>query len=128
MKLLKQVKGRWASLPLDFCLYLMKKDIEVEKRNVKKRKKLVPFKRKMDQGRNGDFHLLSRLRTNITLYAHTPVIAVGEKRRRGRPRKYGDRLGSVDQCAEFYRELAQTLSVFFYGKQRVCSPIRELSC
>ena len=67
---------------------------------------------------SGDFHLLSRLRTNITLYEHTPVMTAGEKRRRGRPRKYGDRLGSVDQCAGPYRELAQTLSVFLYGKQR----------
>jgi len=151
--LLKQVKGRWASLPLDFRYYMMKKDVEAKKRNVKKRKKLIPFETKMDQaasmikgvffyyqlpvlvitdswfgnnglwsrldqGRNGDFHLLSRLRTNITLYDHTPVIAAGEKRRRGRPRKYGERLGSVDQCAGPYRELTQIRSVFLYGKQR----------
>ena len=151
--LLKQVKGRWASLPLDFRFYLMKKDVEANKRTTKKRNKPVPFESKMeqaavmlkgvfdfyklpvlvitdswfgnnglwsrlDQGRNGDFHLLSRLRSNITLYEHTPVMPAGEKRRRGRPRKYGDRLGSVDQCAGPYRELAQTLSVFLYGKQR----------
>ena len=147
------MKGRWASLPLDFRFYLMKKDIEAKKRHTKKRNKPVPFESKMDQaavmlkgvfdfyklpvlvitdswfgnnglwsrldqGRNGDFHLLSRLRTNITLYEHTPVMTAGEKRRRGRPRKYGDRLGSVDQYAGPYRELAQTLSVFLYGKQR----------
>ena len=45
-------------------------------------------------------------------------MTAGEKRRRGRPGKYGDRLGSVDQCAGPCRKPAQTLSVFLYGKQR----------
>jgi hypothetical protein len=73
---------------------------------------------RLDQGRNGDFYLLSRFRTNITLYDHTPVKAAGKKHKRGRPRKYGERLGSVDQCAGDYRERAQTVSVMLYGKQR----------
>lgn len=153
ISLLKQVKNRWASLPLDFRFYLMKKDIDAQKETVINRDKLVPFKNKMeqtasmikgvfdyykhpvlaitdswfgnnglwsrlDQGRGGDFHLLSRFRTNITLYDHTPVKATGKKCKQGRPRKYGQRLGSVDQCAGVYRELAQTVSVFLYGKQR----------
>jgi hypothetical protein len=43
--LLKQVKDRWASLPLDFRFYLMKKDIDAEKENVKNRDKLVPLQK-----------------------------------------------------------------------------------
>jgi hypothetical protein len=151
--LLKQVKTRWACLPLDFRFYQMKKDIEAKKINTEWRGKTVPFESKMDQaatmlkavfmhykqpvvavtdswfgndglwsrlarGRQGDFHLLSRLRTNITLYERAPVIAEGEKHPQGRPRKYGMRLGSVDQCASSYREQAKAYSVFLYGKQR----------
>lgn len=47
--LLKQAKGRWTSLPLDFRFYLMKKDIAAKKLNANKRKKLASFKSKMDQ-------------------------------------------------------------------------------
>ena len=73
---------------------------------------------RLDQGWNGDFHLLSRFRTNITLYDHTPVKAANKTRKLGRQRKYGERLGSVDQCAGVYGERAQTVSVMLYGKQR----------
>jgi len=151
--LLKQVKSRWACLPLDFRFYMMKKDIEAEKINAKRRGETVAFYTKMDQaatmlkavfdhfqqpviavtdswfgndglwsqldrGREGAFHLLSRLRTNITLYDLAPVIAAGTKGKQGRPRKYGKRLGSADECATTYREKAQAYSVFLYGKQR----------
>ena len=61
------------------------------------------------------FDLLSRLRSNITLYAMAP--ASGE-RQRGRPRKYGARLGSVADLAGRYRQHARTYSVFLYGKTR----------
>ena len=37
---------------------------------------------------------------------------------RGRPKKYGARLGSVDQCAADRREQAQSYFAFLYGKQR----------
>ncbi len=73
---------------------------------------------RLDHGGEGAFQLLSRLRTNITLYAPAPAVARGEKGRRGRPRKYADRLGSVDRCAALYREQAQAYTVLLYGKQR----------
>lgn len=152
--LLKQVKSRWACLPLDFSFYLMEKDITAERINAKRKGKIVAFQSKMEQaatmikgvfdhfqkpilvvtdswfgndglwsrldrGRKGNFHMLSRLRTNITLYEPVPAVAEGEKRsRQGRPRKYGDRLGSVDECASCYRENSQPYSVFLYGKRR----------
>ena len=65
-----------------------------------------------------DFHLLSRLRTNIILYDLITPLAKGDKPKRGRPRKYGERLGSVEECATGRRQQAQTYSVFLYGKQR----------
>jgi len=70
------------------------------------------------RGLAGHFHLLSRMRTNITLYDFAPVLAEGEKRKAGRSRKYGDRLGSVDDCAARWREKAQVYTAFLYGKQR----------
>ncbi|MEA3292351.1 MAG: transposase, partial [Pseudomonadota bacterium] len=48
---------------------------------------------RLERGRTGDFHLLSRLRTNITLYDPAPRVPEGEKSPPGRPRKYGRRLG-----------------------------------
>ncbi len=73
---------------------------------------------RLGRGKNGAFHLLSRLRTNITLYDLAPVRTEGMKSQRGRPRKYGMRLGSADECATAYKEKAQAYSVFLYGKQR----------
>ena len=72
---------------------------------------------RLEAGRQGHFHLLSRLRANITLH---DLLRVNEstKPRRGRPRKYGHRLGSVDDCAVHYRHKANTHSVFLYGRQR----------
>jgi hypothetical protein len=151
--LLKQVKARWACLPLDFRFYMMKKDIEAKSINALRKGDVVSFESKMvqaatmikavfdhyqqsvmvvtdswfgnnglwsrlDRGRGGDFHLLSRMRTNITLYDSAPSLPKGEKRKQGRPKKYGTRLGSVDQCAAGRRELAQSYSAFLYGKQR----------
>jgi len=85
--LLKQIKGRWACLPLDFRFYLMKKDIEAK-------------------------------RSNLTLYGLPAPVAPGDKPKQGRPKKYGTRLGSVDQCAGSFRERAESYRVFLYGKQR----------
>ena len=151
--LLKQVKSRWACLPLDFRFYLMHKDIAANSINTRRQGQSVCFESKMEQaasmlkgvfdhfqqpllavtdswfgndglwsrldrGRAGDFHLLSRLRTNIILYDLIAPVDQGEKRPRGRPRKYGDRLGSVAECAPRRRQAAQTYSVFLYGKQR----------
>lgn len=71
---------------------------------------------RLDRGGEGFFHLLSRMRTNITLYDFAPVST--EKRKAGRPRKYGNRLGSVDDCAARWKEFAQTYTTFLYGKER----------
>ena len=61
------------------------------------------------------FDLLSRLRSNITLYDLPPQRL---PRQRGRSLKYGVKLGAVSALAAGYRDRAQTLSVFLYGKQR----------
>lgn len=71
---------------------------------------------KLDRGSDGCFHLLSRMRTNNILYNFAPVST--GKRKAGRPRKYGNRLGSVDECAVKWKEEAETYTVFLYGKKR----------
>jgi len=58
------------------------------------------------------------MRSNNTLYEFAPVLADGEKRKPGRPRKYGDRIGSVDECGAKWKAMAQTYTAFLYGKQR----------
>ena len=63
-----------------------------------------------------DFHLLSRLRANTTLYDLPPKRSPKQP---GRPRKYGQRLGSASDLACQYRALARSVSVALYGKQRV---------
>jgi len=72
---------------------------------------------KLARGNDGAFHLLSRMRSNIVLYDFPSVIPEG-KRGRGKPRKYGARLGSVDECAARYKDKAKEYSVFLYGKRR----------
>ena len=71
----------------------------------------------LDKGADGKFHLLSRMRTNITLY-NFAQIRPDEKHTAGRPPKYGDRLGSVDECATRWKEHVQPYTVFLYGKNR----------
>ena len=61
------------------------------------------------------FDLLSRLRANIVLYDFPAPSISGQ---RGRPCKYGARLGSARELAASRKPLAQTRSVFLYGKQR----------
>ncbi len=73
----------------------------------------------MNRGDDGRFHLLSRMRTNINLYDFAPVPE--GKRNVGWPRKYGEGLGKVSDCAARWRERAQSYTVFLYGKQRVVS-------
>jgi hypothetical protein len=73
---------------------------------------------RLERGAKGCFHLLSRMRTNITLYDFAPVLAKDGKLKAGRPRKYGDRLGSVDECAARWKEKAQSYTAFLYGKKR----------
>jgi len=71
---------------------------------------------RLDHESEGSFHLLSRMRTNITLYDFAPA-PTGESKV-GRPRKYGQRLGSVDDCAAKLKEKSQPYTVFLYGKKR----------
>ncbi|WP_321492182.1 transposase [uncultured Desulfobacter sp.] len=71
---------------------------------------------RLDRETDGAFHLLSRMRTNITLYDVAPVCAGTPKA--GRPRKYGQRLGSVDTCAAKLKEKARNYRVFLYGKKK----------
>lgn len=62
-----------------------------------------------------EFHLLSRLRANITLYDLPPTRLPHQ---RGAARKYGARLGSSADLATLLREKARAVSVFLYGKRR----------
>lgn len=71
---------------------------------------------RLDRGGEGAFHLLTRMRSNLTLYDFAPVPT--RKQRAGRPRKYGKRLGSVNDCAGKWKENTQTYTVFLYGKKR----------
>ncbi len=71
---------------------------------------------RLDRGQEGCFDLLTRMRKNNTLYDFP--LKPGGKRGKGRPPKYGDRLGSVDDCAVKWKEKAQTYTVFLYGKER----------
>ena len=60
-------------------------------------------------------HLLSRLRANTILYA-VPKKAPSTKR--GRPKKYGSRLGACAEMATIFSAHASTYRVFLYGKYR----------
>lgn len=62
-----------------------------------------------------EFRLLSRLRSNTTLY-DPPPNRCGKQP--GRARKYGQRMGSVADLAGRIRDRARSVSVFLYGKQR----------
>ncbi len=59
-------------------------------------------------------HLLSRLRVNAVLH-DLPVAVPG---RAGRPRKYGERLGSVKAMQTALRATARTYSLNLYGRVR----------
>ena len=61
------------------------------------------------------FHLLSRLRSNTVLYAMAPKRAKGN---RGRPRKYGNRLGTCAEIAARTKTQASSHRVFLYGHYR----------
>ncbi len=62
-----------------------------------------------------EFQVLSRLRSNIILYA---LPAARLPKQRGRSRKYGARLGSTTVMARQHQNKARTVAVFLYGKQR----------
>jgi len=60
-------------------------------------------------------HLLSRLRSNTVLYT---MPHNGRSKKRGRRRKYGDRLSSCGELAATFISRASTYRVFLYGKYR----------
>ncbi len=60
-------------------------------------------------------HILSRLRVNATLYDLPPA---NPKKRYGRPRKYGSRLGSAQDRASRIRNKAKIYQIHMYGKMR----------
>jgi len=72
---------------------------------------LAPARKLMGE----NFHLLSRLRSDIVLYAMPQQRQAGQL---GRKRKYGERLGSTAEVAAMLRDKAAILHVFLYGKQR----------
>ena len=69
----------------------------------------------LNQGLGRDFHLLSRLRCNNTLYDMP-----GQSRRKGPgcPRKYGKKLGNAASLAKEYLLLAKEYDVNLYGRAR----------
>jgi len=69
----------------------------------------------LNQGLGRDFHLLSRLRCNNTLYDMP-----GQSRRKGPgcPRKYGKKLGNAASLAKEYLLLAKEYDVNLYGRVR----------
>ena len=71
---------------------------------------------KLDHHSEGCFHLLSRMRSNINLFDFPQ--ATNGKRSVGRPKKYGDKFGNVNECAALWKEKAQKYEVFLYGKQK----------
>ena len=146
--LLKSVKRRWCCLPLAFEFYFMKKHLQAKpitkgKKPVEFRTK---FEQALDMfarlagvfptevvlvvtdswfGNNGLLkplrqtlgeraHLLTRLRVNNTLYALPPASG----RRKGRPRKYGAKLGSASELAAGHQAQAKSYGVSLYGKWR----------
>ncbi|MFC1816405.1 transposase [Thermodesulfobacteriota bacterium] len=62
------------------------------------------------------FHLLSRLRSNTVLYSMAPTKRT--KGNRGRPCKYGSRLGACTKMAARIKSEALCHSVYFYGHYR----------
>jgi len=69
------------------------------------------------------FHLISRLRSNTVLYALTPDSV---KKKRGRPRKYGDRLGTCAEIAARAQTKALPKRVLLYGHYREVMSATEL--
>jgi hypothetical protein len=67
--LLKQVKGRWACLFLDFRFYLPKKTINAEKENAKIKGTVVPFQTKLAQAGNMLIEIAEH-------FSDVPVLAV----------------------------------------------------
>ena len=70
-------------------------------------------------------HLLSRLRSNTVLYS-MPQNETSKKR--GRPRKYGLRLGSCSEMAAKFISQALIYRVFLYGNSEMSTLFQTRSC
>ncbi|WP_296703832.1 IS701 family transposase [Thiocapsa sp. UBA6158] len=146
--LLKVIHGRWCCLPLAFAFYLRKatmvlRSVRIRGRALTFESKFTQAVRLIQTfagvfprapillvtdswfGNNGLLkplrralgsraHLLSRLRVNAVLH-DLPVAVPG---RAGRPRKYGERLGSVKAMQTALRATARTYSLNLYGRVR----------
>jgi hypothetical protein len=74
----------------------------------------------LDEARQGcpfDVHILSRLRVNSTLYDLPRQRKPGK---RGRGRKYGEKLPAVRELAAGLKRTARTAMIHIYGKKREC--------
>jgi hypothetical protein len=69
----------------------------------------------LNQGLGRDFHLLSRLRCNNTLFDLPGAVA---RKNPGRPRKYGKKIGNAASLAKEYQFLAKEYNVNLYGRTR----------
>jgi hypothetical protein len=146
--LLKPIHGRWSCIPLAFAFYLRRQTLSAGCIRLRRKAlvfsdkfaqaveliarlgaffRAAPVLVVTDSwfGNNGLFkplrarldtrvHLLSRLRVNAALYA-LPEPAPGKA---GRPRKYGQRLGSAAELAAAMRNKAQTYTLHIYGAVR----------
>jgi DDE superfamily endonuclease len=70
-----------------------------------------PLHKKLGQG----FHMVSRLRSNNNVFQ---LPSTRTKKGRGRPRKYGRKLGNTSLLAVQFKPLAKEYSVNLYGRTR----------
>ena len=154
--LLKIIKGRWACLPLAFRFHHLKKDLDnkplcLGKQKLQFQTKLEQAVNMLTEianfydgvkiitvadswfGNNGlwkplhkaigsRFQLISRLRSNINLFDF-PTKSAGQK---GRPKKYGKKLGNPSLLAGEYRSLAKEYPVNLYGRVRTIMAYERL--
>jgi len=71
----------------------------------------------------GRVHMISRLRSNNNLFDEPPAPAT---RKRGRPKKYGHKLGTTSTLASTYRMSRQEYTVNLYGKERTVQAYDEI--
>ena len=136
---LKQIHGRWASLPLDVRFYQLNKDVtEGFQTRIEQTIEMIKALSKvwvkrsfllvcdnwygngslylpLHQQFGNDFHILSRLRSNSVLYDQPTQPKI---RKRGAPKKYGKRRGIVSSLAKRHKRNAETYQVALYGKSR----------
>lgn len=155
LSLLKPIHDRWASLPLNYAFYRPKNAMgKAFKTKLEQAVELVesvastwkelPLLVVTDSwfGNQGLFKplrqrlghrvdVLSRLRTNINLF---DLPKPRRFKRRGAPRKYGQKRGSVRTLARRLKRTAQSCQVNLYGKRREvqvvsqCFMLKTLKC